>query len=266
MPDYSQTGLKNRAGTQYTDSFIRDYNAYDDTTADGFAEVASGYVAGRWDGKRHTQAIVNHAKRILSTYAANLKKEDGTTIWELLGKTDHIVPVDMTELADLLMALKNVSGRDAIRQLAFPAAFSCALFEPKSKSLDPQYARGNWYLAEGGSMLRLYVFFRNSRGLKPQDSGNALVEYNDIDNPSRPMESTDARRPLYANLLKRAEKNNLPCPVSMPSQANRWSSAENHSAPAWYVGFGSGRFNYFYPGNKGYAFGVRPVVAFTFVL
>ena len=50
------------------------------------------------------------------------------------------------------------------------------------------------------------------------------------------------------------------------SQANRWSSTEYHSSGAWYVYFGSGQFSGNYYGSKGGAFGVRPVVAFTFVL
>ena len=48
------------------------------------------------------------------------------------------------------------------------------------------------------------------------------------------------------------------------SQANRWSSTENNSSNAWDVYFGSGQFFYGY--SRGLAFGVRPVVAFTFVL
>ena len=48
------------------------------------------------------------------------------------------------------------------------------------------------------------------------------------------------------------------------SQANRWSSTENNSSNAWNVNFGSGQFNSNY--GKYFAFGVRPVVAFTFVL
>ena len=48
------------------------------------------------------------------------------------------------------------------------------------------------------------------------------------------------------------------------SQANRWSSTENNSSNAWNVNFGSGQFGS--SNLKSFAFGVRPVVAFTFVL
>ena len=50
------------------------------------------------------------------------------------------------------------------------------------------------------------------------------------------------------------------------SQANRWSSTENNSSNAWNVNFGSGQFGSGGHNFKSNLFGVRPVVAFTFVL
>ena len=77
------------------------------------------------------------------------------------------------------------------------------------------------------------------------------------------MEPTDARRPTYANLQKRAKDARLPCPVSNPVQRGRWTATEGGAGNSWYCIFSNG---YFYNYNKYSSMRVRPVVAFPFVL
>lgn len=263
LTNYSSSGLVNAQGSGINHNYIIDQNAYDDAQDDGFKVITDNYSHGRWDGKRCTQLIVEHAKRILGNYAVNMKNAAGQTIWEVLGNPDHLIPETPTELADLLVALSNVGGRDQWRQIAYPAAFSCYLFEPAAKDLHPQYARGNWYLPDQGSKGRLYIYFRNSRNLTPADTGTPVAGYSDINNPSRPQESTEARRPHYANMLKRAADKEQPCPITLPSQSNSWSSTESSSNYAWFVNFNSGNT---YANGKYFSYVVRPVSAFCFEL
>ena len=54
--------------------------------------------------------------------------------------------------------------------------------------------------------------------------------------------------------------------ISMPKlnvQANRWSATEYNRNNSWNSNFGNGNFN---NNNKYNSFGVRPVVAFPFIL
>ena len=263
LPNYTTTGLRNSAGTAYNDNYIKDYNAYDDTKDDGFMTIADTYAFGRWDGKCTTQLIVEHAKRILGNYAVNMKNAAGQSIWEVMGNPDHLIPENSTELADLLVALGNVGGRDQWRQIAYPAAFSCLLHEPEARDLHPQYARGNWYLPDAGSKARLYIYFRNSRAIAPADSGTPTAAFSDIENPSRPREATEARRPHYANLLKFASDKDTNCPINMPSQPSSWTATECSSNYAWSVGFNNGSTH---ASTKYSPNVVRPVSAFCFEL
>ncbi len=266
------SGLKNSAGTSTSDTSIRDYNAYDDTTTDGFPVWEGNVGANRWNGKKDTASIVTHAKNVLTKYVAAglLVDSSGNDIYHYLpAGRDHVVPKTLAELADLYVALAKVGGADRWRQLCFPAAFACTLYEPtvNKKAIDglsPWYARGQWYLPGGGDTVRLYTFFRNSRGLTPQDTGTPTADYSDEDNTSRPQEPTDARRPFYANLMKRAKSSGLQCPVNNPVQGGRWTATEYNSSNAWGSNFGYGYFGPNY--HKNGSMSVRPVAAFPFIL
>ena len=63
--------------------------------------------------------------------------------------------------------LQKANGDLSIfRQFAYPAAYSCYLYEPTVKegeSLDPQYQRNNWYLPSMGELCRQYIYFALSR-------------------------------------------------------------------------------------------------------
>ena len=251
--------------------YIKDLQAYDDNESDGFKVYEGNTAPNRWDGKKDTASIVAHANRILTQYVGEglLTDSDGHTIFDYLpAGRDHIIPETMEELADLCVALGNIGGDKRWYQLAYPAAYACSLFEPSNSGkpidgLSPWFEKGKWYLHGSGDMFRLYIFFRNSRALTPSDTGTPTAEFSDEDNELRPHEPTDARRPFYANLQKRAKDANLGCPVRNPRQANRWSATEYYRYSSWGSYFGNGGI---YNGNKYNGFVVRPVVAFPFIL
>lgn len=269
LANYGTRGLINSDGTDKNYMYIRNFNAYDDTQDDGFAVISSGYACGRWDGRKSTASIVVHATKILNDYVASgtLIDSEGNDIWSYI-TADHVVPQNLTELADLLVALGKLGGSSRYRQLAYPAAMSCKLFEPTTggqpiKGLSSQYAQGKWYLPAQGDLTRLYIYFRNSRNLTPKDTGSASADYSDENNESRPLEATEARRPHYANLLKRAQTKGVVCPVTMPTTATAWSSTETDSKFSWNVNFYDG---YTFSNSKYDSLVVRPVAAYTFEL
>ncbi|MFW5596652.1 MAG: hypothetical protein ACOCOG_08145, partial [Prevotella sp.] len=255
-----------------TTSYICDNNAYDDSQPDGFPQWSGNVAPNRFDGKKDTASIVAHAESILLKYVAEglLTDAYGHTIFDYLpAGTDHVIPETLEELSDLCVALGNLGGNNRFRQFAYPAAFVCMLYEPKKdgkpiSGLSEWYKQKQWYLQGSGDTFRLYVFFRNSRALTPSDTGTPTAEFSDEGNPLRPLEPTDARRPTYANLQKRAKDAGLSCPVSNPAQANRWAATEYSSSSSWSCNFNNGSFHGHL--NKYLSMRVRPVVAFPFVL
>lgn len=268
VANVTKRGLTDESGAEYY--YIKDFQAYDDAQPDGFKYYASDTAPSNWEGKTKTSAIVAHAKKILVNYIGEglMTNEAGQTIWDFIS-ADHIIPENNSELADLLRGLIALNGvNDRHTAMAYPAAFACFLYEPAGSTgkpiadLNSQYSKGQWYLPSSGDLVRQYIFLRNSRGLTPSDASTAVLkEYSDEDNPSRPLESTDARRPLYANLLKRASDAGKSCPVAMPVQAGRWSSCESGSTRSWNVLFGNG---YLGSDGKYNSLRVRPVSAFLF--
>ena len=259
-------GLPNSDGTG-VQSYVRDYSAYDDNQNDGFKVYPSNSATADWNGKQKTKLIVEHANKIISAYVVDMVDKSGLTIWQELGNPDHIIPQNNTELADLIVALRKIGGRNPWHQVAYPAAYSCYLMEPEAEDLHDQYKKGCWYLPGTADKVRLYIFFRNSRALTPADTGTPTAAFSDEDNAERSPEPTDARKPIYANVLKRAADKGLSCPIEMPSQSNSWSSTEYGNYNAWVVNFGNGNVNYtYYDGFKHNFNVVRPVAAFTFEL
>ena len=250
---------------------IRDAQAYDDSQPDGFKQWSGNVAPNRYDGKKDTASIVAHAESILQKYVAEglMTDAEGHTIFDYLpAGTDHVIPETTEELADLCVALGNLGGNNRFRQFAYPSAFACMLYEPKKdgkpiSGLSEWYKQKQWYLQGSGDTFRLYVFFRNSRALTPSDTGTPTAEFSDEGNPLRPLEPTDARRPTYANLQKRAKDAGLSCPVSNPARAGRWTATENGAYYIWYCSFGGGNFDSL---SKYLSMRVRPVVAFPFVL
>ncbi len=253
------------------DAYIRDEAAYDDTQSDGFKAYEGNVAPNRWDGKRDTASIVAHANQILNSYVASglLTDADHHTIFDYLPEgRDHVVPETLAELADLYVALGNLGGDNRWRQLCYAAAYVCVLYEPtlSGKPIDglsEWYKQGQWYLPASGDIFRLYVFFRNSCALTPSDTGTPTADFSDEDNPLRPTEATDARRPCYANLQKRAKDASMVCPVDNPTQTIRWSATEYSANCSWYCNFSNGFIGIY---GKYVGMRVRPVVAFPFSL
>ena len=272
IPDLQNCTQRGITDTEGKDTYyIRDNYAYDDGQPDGFPHWEGNVAPNRFDGKKDTAGIVAHAGNILQKYVAEglLTDSEGHTIFDYLpAGTDHVVPETPEELADLCVALGNLGGHDRFRQFAYPAAYACMLYEPKKDNkpisgMSEWYGHGQWYLQGSGDTYRLYIFFRNSRALTPSDTGTPTAEFSDEGNALRPLEPTDARRPTYANLQKRAKDAKQNCPVSNPVQANRWAATECYSYGSWNCNAWDGGFtNHIKFGSMR----VRPVVAFPFVL
>ena len=258
-------GLPKADGTGVQFS-VRDFSAYDDNQDDGFMVYPSASSPADWNGKQKTKLIVEHANKILSAYVINMVDANGRTIWDELGNPDHIIPENNTELADLLVALANIGGSPRWRQVAYPAAYSCYLMEPEADDLHDQYKRGCWYLPGEADKIRLYIFFRNSRALTPKDTGTPTAAYSDEDNAERAPEQTEARKPIYANALKRSADKALTCPIAMPTQSDTWSSTEYGGSNVWYINFRDGYVHATTYDSKNGSLVVRPVAAFTFEL
>lgn len=71
--------------------------------------------------------------------------------------------------------------------------------------------------------------------------------------------TTEARTPLFANVLKRMGGSSPK--FTMPSNSYYWSSTEDYRLGAWSVGFGSGSV---YGNTKSYQLVTRAVAAFTY--
>ena len=75
---------------------------------------------------------------------------------------------------------------------------------------------------------------------------------------------SEALTPLFANLLKRIRAVTNTDPFTMPNNSYYWSSTENSTYNAWYVGFNSGGVYYNTKCITGIV--VRPVAVFRFTL
>lgn len=148
---------------------------------------------------------------------------------------------------------------DNWKQVYYPAAYGCYLYEPSisgTDTLNDQYKKGNWYLPSEGELARVYNFFGNSKGWN--NYTDASIDY------ANEQPESEATTPIFANMLKRSKDKSAACPVTMMSlSANYWASTEGSRSSAWVVHSGdgdtSGRF-------KCYSFTVRAAVAFTFNL
>ena len=241
MPNINSTGL-----SQTTDpnngrpsfNYINEDNYLDDDTDDGYAVLTSGSV-NDFDGKEKTDIIIEHCNHILLNYL------------------DVPLPETMEELYKAMKELAaSNSGAKKYWQFYYPAAYMCRLYEPKAEAVHEQYRSGNWYLPANGELARIYNFHNCSRGFKINTTPTA--DYAD-EHPS-----SEARMPLFANMLKRVRDINAGAnPFALHSASWYWSSTEYSRNGSWYVGFSSGN-----TGNSAkYGGGrARAVAAFTFKL
>ena len=241
MPNINSTGLSQTTDPNNgkpSSNYINEDNYLDDDTDDGYAVLTSGSV-NDFDGKEKTDIIIEHCNHILLNYL------------------DVPLPETMEELYKAMKELAaSNSGAKKYWQFYYPAAYMCRLYEPKAEAVHEQYRSGNWYLPANGELARIYNFHNCSRGFKINTTPTA--DYAD-EHPS-----SEARMPLFANMLKRVRDVNAGAnPFALHSASWYWSSTEGSRGGSWYVGFSSG---YTYTNNKYNGYRVRAVAAFTFKL
>ena len=241
MPNINSTGLSQTTDPNNgrpSSNYINEDNYLDDDTDDGYAVLTSGSV-NDFDGKEKTDIIIEHCNHILLNYL------------------DVPLPETMEELYKAMKELAaSNSGAKKYWQFYYPAAYMCRLYEPKAEAVHEQYRSGNWYLPANGELARIYNFHNCSRGFKINTTPTA--DYAD-EHPS-----SEARMPLFANMLKRVRDINVGAnPFALHSASWYWSSTENSRNGSWYVNFSSGYTSNYgkYNGNR-----ARAVAAFTFKL
>ena len=241
MPNINSTGLSQTTDPNNgrpSSNYINEDNYLDDDTDDGYAVLTSGSV-NDFDGKEKTDIIIEHCNHILLNYL------------------DVPLPETMEELYKAMKELAaSNSGAKKYWQFYYPAAYMCRLYEPKAEAVHEQYRSGNWYLPANGELARIYNFHNCSRGFKINTTPTA--DYAD-EHPS-----SEARMPLFANMLKRVRDINVGAnPFALHSASWYWSSTEHSRTGSWYVVFSSGNTSNY---GKYYGHRARAVAAFTFKL
>lgn len=254
MPNITTSGL-----TSPTDANNKDYRYIRDTYLDanrndGYA-VLTGGCMNDFDVENKNDIVIRHAKAIIGTLDQSVDSS-----------LDSTYPTSLTDLANKMQALvakmteNGVSSPARYRQLYYPAAYACYLYEPAvddGEELNEQYKKNKWMLPTEGLLGRIYNFFYNSCGRITYESGGRCTADKANENPE-----SEALLPLFANILARIAKATTGSPFAIPTNSYYWSVTEYSSLSAWYV--------YFYSGVYGtYKYGsgvVRPVAAFTFNL
>ena len=259
MPASGDTLMTNIGSTGMSTSYIPTGGFRDDNENDGFKKYAATVAVGDFDTENKNEIVLNHAKSIIVNYLA-----------ENYESVDRL-PTSMTELADTMQALVaeltagGTTSPGRFRQLFFPAAYSCHLYEPtldEGDVLDEQYTKNHWMLPAAGLLSRIYNFFYQSCGQKTYEAGGRCTR----DNADETI-TTEALIPLFANVLQRIYDAGITgTPFAIPSNSYFWSVTEYNSNGAWYVSFGSGIVGNYYGGKYNTTYVVRPVAAFTFTL
>ena len=147
---------------------------YDKEREDGFKEFSGNVIANSWNGHMFTRHIVLHMEKIFKNFLMDSANEDVETVWneaiaegKVVTHTLNTLPTNLEELGDMMEILQKANGDLAIfRQFAYPAGYSCYLYEPTvraDETLDPQYAKHKWYLPAIGELMRKTAFFLKSR-------------------------------------------------------------------------------------------------------
>lgn len=309
-------GISNITARGWSGGTNNDYlttgNYLDENSDDGFKDwsTASGTVVD-WQGKQKTQAIIRHANQIINAYLLSDANESVGTYYTDEDGVEHQfaeIPTTVEELANAMEVLHKANNNlTKYQQFLYPAAYGCYLYEPKvneGEALDPQYAKGNWYLPACGEEYRQYSFFAKSRtggmGDTYQVGQNTVPARTVIDNmitealnSSEPNEIktnvspshvefsnytgvelaainryfhslVEAEKPIYSMILWRAQVANGSAPFTQHSTGHHWSSTEYSAYYSWGVYFGSGHSYGKY--SKYNTVVVRPAVAYQFFL
>jgi hypothetical protein len=255
MANLTSSGITSPTDAANTDyRYINDASFHDAAQDDGYAVLVQNRSCSDFDVETKNEIVINHAKSIINGY---------------LGES---YPTTPTELANAMQALvaamtaQGVSVPTRYRQLYYPAAFACHVYEPTVEgTLNDQYKRNKWLLPTCGLLARIYNFFYNSCGHQTYEAGGRCTAANANENPD-----SEALLPLFANILKRvADAGVTTTPFNIPTNSDYWSVTENYSYHAWYVHFINGGVYSYYGGGHGtygkfYSGVVRPVAAFTY--
>jgi len=255
VPNTTTTGISNAAGTSTNYNSVRE-SFLDPSKEDGYADILTTGSAARFDGKNETSQIVGLAKTVIERY-----------LMDKYPLTPGIrIPTTMEELGDAMLAVQaeNASASSPIRyrQMLFPAAFSAYLYQPTvgdGEELHEQYRKTNWHLPAAGTLCRIYNFFLNSTNRVTYTNGGRVSVSYANENPE-----SEAKTPLFANLLKRINAVTISSPFIFPTNGNYWSSTEYGTSNAWLVYFGSGSVGSI--GKYDTHIMVRPVAVFRFIL
>lgn len=223
------------------------------------------YALADWDGRKNTEEIVSYANKILGAYVNTQVSEQvnqPTTLAELARYMRKTLYTDLAPAG-------NTSTK--YYQFAYPAAYACKLYEPTHRTgatIDPQYAKGMWYLPAFGELVRMFHHFNISRD-NPRDTthtgDNSAVpnksHYNyDV---TEGQTGVDAWNPIFAKTLKRLDDAGaLSDNVFRNLTASFYrSSTEGSAIYAWNVNFSSGNVGY---NSKYNRHRVRAVTAYLF--
>lgn len=172
--DTSMANIVGNSEWQYN-TYIYPENVLDYNNEDGFKEFSNASAPGDFNGASKTRAIVRHMEQIFNNFLQSADNEDVLTSYtetdpetqEQTLRSITNLPTTLEELGDMMEILQKANGDLTIfRQFAYPAAYSCYLYEPKVKegeSLDAQYAKGKWFLPSQGELMRQFMFFAKSR-------------------------------------------------------------------------------------------------------
>ena len=172
--DTSMANIVGNSEWQYN-TYIYPENVLDYNNEDGFKEFSNASAPGDFNGASKTRAVVRHMEQIFNNFLQSADNEDVLTSYtEIDPETQEQtlrsitnLPTTLEELGDMMEILQKANGDLTIfRQFAYPAAYSCYLYEPKVKegeSLDAQYAKGKWFLPSQGELMRQFMFFAKSR-------------------------------------------------------------------------------------------------------
>ena len=173
------TALTNYTARGMTGGKNNDYllpgNCLDQEKDDGFKDYSDTVgMINEWSGKNNTKTIVRHMEQIFNGYLMGgnndkieIQWSDNSDPSNVKIKTIESLPQTLEELGNVMEILQKANGDLTIfRQFAFPAAYSCYLYEPKVQDgeyLHPQYKRNNWYLPSSGELSRQFIYYALSR-------------------------------------------------------------------------------------------------------
>jgi len=245
------TAMANIGSRGMSTAYIPTGGFWDANEPDGFKKFAANLAESDFATEEKNQIVINHAKAIINGH---------------LGESYPTTPAELANAMQALVAAMTAQGVTSparYRQLYYPAAFACHVYQPSvDGQLNEQYARTKWMLPSEGLLCRIYAFFYNSCGRVTYANGGRCVASNANENPD-----SEALLPLFANLLKRIDDAGVTTtPFTIPSNSNYWSVTEYSSINAWGVSFNDGGVSTYSISGKSNCNVVRPVAAFTYNL